>query len=216
MINHNMVIPIISGVLVFFSPCALAALPLYLTHLVGYLSSSKSMHYFLLLGLLSGLTAGLTLFVMGLSCLMISFLSSFYHQVRLVLSVFLVVLGVLGLAGLHVLPIRISIGFTGTRSVWLSALLYGFVYAITASSCALPVLLMMIIYAASMESFSAMLFTVALFSLGMSLPLTIVAALIPAIGGWFAVIRKHIASHYQVLTSLLVLISGLLMLLQNL
>ncbi len=160
-----------AGLITFFSPCAYAMLPAYITyHLSRRETKSGSVYRSYLEGAKVGgaMSLGFMLFLLAVGTI-VSFagvqIGQYLSHAAIVVGVILIVLGVLWLAKVRLsflVSLRVPI-----RNGWLSFFAFGIAYAIGSATCALPVFLLVVFAAVISGGIISGLSIFLLYSLGM-------------------------------------------------
>lgn len=169
---HLAALALSAGVLAFFNPCSYAALPAYISYVLGRdvkrrrKSSVRSalegagFGAAATLGFISVFTA-----VGAIVSLVGEAIKPLYQWVLVIGGAVLIALGVLWLAGAQLQLPRLSPG--GLTATHLSFYAFGVVYALAAIACVLPVFLMIVFTALSAGGFLGGVLVFLMYALGM-------------------------------------------------
>lgn len=180
-----------SGIAVFFSPCAVALLPAYVSYTIRGESNQESNLSKGLVGLRFGLLAALgvlTVFLLlGVAFSLVgNFIAPYAKWVAMATGVGLILLGFYFLAGKKLtLPIPHSV--TGNKG-YSGHYLFGVAYALGSLGCTLPIFIIVVSQALSLGSFSLGMLTFLVFSSG--------AVLLMVAASVGATVSKTIVSNY--------------------
>ena len=200
-------ITFIEGITSFISPCVLPLLPVYIAYFGGKAGNGKPFlrSVFFVLGFAT---------VYSLMGAMAGALGSFFTEYRFLLNLFCGVFTIfLGLSFLGVFHIPVVLKFGGqVKKVtgFLSAYIFGVIFAVNSSACTGAFLGSALLMAADRSSVSVGILLLLVYSMGMGLPYIICSVLLDRLTRQTDFIR----SHYRVITAVcgvFLIITGVLM-----
>ncbi|MFC1687005.1 cytochrome c biogenesis CcdA family protein [Patescibacteria group bacterium] len=171
----------LAGVAIFFSPCGIALLPAYISHLLAQGDEQRSMNARWRQGLQIGLVVSLgimTVFLVtgALVSLLGNVIAPYAPWIAGVTGFILVILGVFMLAG-KMPTFEIPHSFTTERKGFLRFFLYGVGYALGGISCTLPAFLLVVFTSLGSKSFMGGLVNFLFFTFGTVLLMVAVTVL---------------------------------------
>lgn len=171
----------LAGVAVFFSPCGVALLPAYISHLLAQNDEQSTIKTRWRQGLKIGLIVSLgimSVFLVAgtLVSLLGNVITPFAPWIAGVTGLILVVLGIFMLAG-KMPTFEIPHSFTTERKGFLRFFLYGVGYALGGISCTLPAFLLVVFTSLGSGSFIGGLMNFLFFTLGTILLMVAVTVL---------------------------------------
>ena len=188
------------GLVAFLSPCVLPMLPVYTLYLVGEGSESadpKAAWFGVLkrsLGLMLGFVTLFTLLGAGAGLLGSAFQNIDRGTLDIATGALMIVFGVWTAGFLHWKGLRAPV-WAGKVKIkpdgFFTAALFGIVIALSWTPCLTPVLANALILAASSATVGQGMGALAVFALGLSLPMLILMVLYQWLKGIFAWLRDH-------------------------
>ena len=211
-------IAFLAGVFSFLSPCVLPIVPGFISYIVGKsfsdLQNSSKKDNLKLLPLIILFIIGFSIVfvIMGAS---IDYLSDFFYDLKKEMNIFsgilIIFLGLffLGILKVPFLDLERKLNFDKLQNLSFFPLLIGMAFAFGWSPCIGPILGSVLAIAINDSVNGALLLTI--YSIGLGLPFLIVGLMM----GKLIIFSKKLARfsrHFQILTGLILLITGILIL----
>lgn len=190
----------IGGVVAFLSPCVLPMLPVYTLYLVGEGADGATRRVAWLnvlkrsLGLITGFVTLFTLIGAGAGFLGAMLKNTDRGTLNLVTGALMIVFGLWTADILHGAGVRAPKWASGTAvkpTGFFSAALFGMVIALSWTPCLTPILANALILAASSATMGAGMVSLAVFALGLCLPMLLFMVLFQWLKEAFAWLRDH-------------------------
>ena len=211
-------IAFLAGVFSFLSPCVLPIVPGFISYIVGKsfndLQNSSKKDNLKLLPLIILFIIGFSIvfIIMGAS---IDYLSDFFYDLKKEMNIFsgilIIFLGLffLGILKVPFLDLERKLNFDKLQNLSFFPLLVGMAFAFGWSPCIGPILGSVLAIAINDSVNGTLLLTI--YSIGLGLPFLIVGLMM----GKLIILSKNLARfsrHFQILTGLILLITGILIL----
>ncbi len=199
-----------AGAVAFLSPCVFALLPAYISYYFGMKDNTKSERNFLRRGIMVGFVcAAGAVFVLSTIGLAVSFVGSaitpHIPALRIVVGIFLIVLGLLTLFGIP-LSYLVKSKVSTDRSYW-GMFGFGSIYALGSAGCVAPVFIGVVTLAAS-SGFLDGIFVFLAYSAGLSSLLVLTTLLVASAKEAMISKLANIAPHLKLVSGAVMMIVG--------
>lgn len=206
------IITFLEGVVSFISPCILPMLPIYISYFVGQEEKSKKKTLINSIGFVLGFTI-----IFVLLGVFASSLGVFFRQYRTIVNIlFGIIIILLGLSFMDIIHLpqiknKVKWKVKTERLNFFSAIILGFIFAVTWTPCVGAFLGSALLMASSVGRVLEGIAMLVCFSLGLGIPFIISALLIEQLKIAFDFIKRHYQMVNRIAGIFLILIGILMM-----